>query len=509
MFGFRARVIAGFVASQAFLVIVAAVAVVGLNSGGAEAEALARRNIVVLALAGVLLLGGFAWSLARWAGQPIRELGSLLDAAARGDLAQRGTWSSRDEFGDLVRRYDAMADALSATLRSLASGTDGLTAAAEELNVSSGEIHDSAAESANEAGIVAAAAEQVSANVRTVAAATEEMSASIREIANNATGAAEVASRAVSAVGTANSTISQLGTSSAEIGEVVKVITGIAEQTNLLALNATIEAARAGSSGKGFAVVASEVKDLARETAAATEDIGRRIEALQADSRAAAAAIGEIAEVIERIHETQSTIASAVEEQTATTSEMTRNVSEASQGTDQIAVSISGVASAATAANDGVRVTFEASAELTHASLGLAATLSHFALRPAQGTAPASTRAQITSAIAAHGAWKTRLADTVSTGSHTYDLSVVTRDDQCAFGKWLRASSPDGADAAHHRECRALHAEFHTQAARVLAMVGARETTQARAAIEPGGRFADTSRHLTKAMIEWRRRTAA
>ncbi len=144
-----------------------------------------------------------------------------------------------------------------------------------------------------------------------------------------------------------NATVSSLGESSAEIGNVVKVITSIAEQTNLLALNATIEAARAGEAGKGFAVVANEVKELAQETARATEDIARRVEAIQSDTTGAVDAINRISAIIERINDFQTTISSAVEEQTATTAEMSRNVTEASTGAVQIAKNIAGVAQAA------------------------------------------------------------------------------------------------------------------------------------------------------------------
>jgi methyl-accepting chemotaxis protein len=194
------------------------------------------------------------------------------------------------------------------------------------------------------------------------------MGASIREIAQNASEAAQVASAAVATAETTNQAVSRLGESSTEIGNVVKAITSIAEQTNLLALNATIEAARAGEAGKGFAVVANEVKELAQETARATEDISRRVEAIQTDTAGAVDAIGEISKIISRINDYQLTIASAVEEQTATTNEMTRSVGEAAGGSAEIALNLSGVATATRAANASVLEAQRASAELAATS---------------------------------------------------------------------------------------------------------------------------------------------
>ena len=242
---------------------------------------------------------------------------------------------------------------------------------AERLEVSSdglasvsAQMSANAEETASQANVVAAAGEQVSHNVQTVATAVEEMSASVREIAESSGEASRVAGAAVDTVEATSVSIGKLGESSAEIGAVIEVITSIAEQTNLLALNATIEAARAGEAGKGFAVVAGEVKELAKETAKATEEIGSRIAAIQADSEGAVGAIGEIREVIARIADMQTTIASAVEEQTATTNEIGRNVAEAARGSAEIAENIASVAQAAQDTAKGASSTQDSAQEL-------------------------------------------------------------------------------------------------------------------------------------------------
>ena len=223
----------------------------------------------------------------------------------------------------------------------------------------------SAEETAAQATMVSAASEQVSKSVQTVAAGTEEMTASIREIAKSASESARIAATAVAAAEATNHTISKLGESSLEIGKVIKVITSIAQQTNLLALNATIEAARAGEAGKGFAVVANEVKELAKETAKATEEISQKIEAIQSDTKGAVSAIGQIGAVIAQINDISATIASAVEEQTATTTEMSRNISEAAKGSTEIVDNIAGVATAAFETSKGASNTQAAATELS------------------------------------------------------------------------------------------------------------------------------------------------
>ena len=253
-----------------------------------------------------------------------------------------------------------------------------LSASSEELTAVSRSMATNAEHTSTQAGVVSAAAEQVNKNIQTVSASAEEMTASIREIAKSATDAARVATSAVKVAETANATVTKLGESSSEIGKVIKVITSIAQQTNLLALNATIEAARAGEAGKGFAVVANEVKELAKETAKATEDISQKIEAIQGDTRDAVAAIGQISTIIGQINDIQNTIASAVEEQTATTNEISRNVSEAAKGSGEIAEHITGVAETARSTSSGAADTMKAAAELTRMAAELQALVAKF-----------------------------------------------------------------------------------------------------------------------------------
>lgn len=249
-------------------------------------------------------------------------------------------------------------------IKQLADNSVTLGSSAEELSAVSTQMSANAQETSVQANVVSAAAEQVSKNVHTVSTGVEEMNSAIREIAKNACDSARVAQQAVSAAQTANNCVSKLDVSSVEIGNVLKVITSIAEQTNLLALNATIEAARAGEAGKGFAVVANEVKELAKETAKATEDISRKIEAIQSGTRGAVESIRQITDVIAQINDIANTIASAVEEQTATANEMSRNVGEAAKGTAEIAQNITSVAQAAENTMQGANNSQQASGEL-------------------------------------------------------------------------------------------------------------------------------------------------
>ena len=246
-----------------------------------------------------------------------------------------------------------------------------VASASQELSAVSGEVSANAEETAAQGRVVAEAASQVSRNIQTVAAASEEMTASIGEIARNASQSSRMAGQAVATAERTNQVMARLGTSSEEIGNVLIIISNIANQTNLLALNATIEAARAGESGKGFAVVANEVKELARQTAKATEEIGRKITAIQTDTQGGVTAIKEITAALRQINDIQTVIAGAVEEQAATTSEIASNTQQAARASSEIARNIATVADAAKSTTAGATQTAASAGELARLATDL------------------------------------------------------------------------------------------------------------------------------------------
>ncbi|MGE0489337.1 MAG: methyl-accepting chemotaxis protein [Vulcanimicrobiota bacterium] len=297
--------------------------------------------------------------------QKVSSILETVQACSRGDLTVEVPVRGNDPIGQVGQGLEDFLTQLRNSLREIGGKATILTSSSSDLSNLAGKMATSAEDSSVQATSASAAGEQVNQNIHTVASATEEMASSIREISKNAGQAARVAANAVAVAESTNDTIAKLGESSTEIGKVIKVITSIAQQTNLLALNATIEAARAGEAGRGFAVVANEVKELAKETARATEDISRKIETIQEDSSGAVRAIAEITDIINQISDIANSIAGAVEEQSSTTSEISRNVAEAARGSNEITSALSQVASASENSRAGATDTLAASRSLS------------------------------------------------------------------------------------------------------------------------------------------------
>ncbi len=344
-------------------------------------EAQTRTLTLICCLIGLVIGIAIAALTVRSITGAIARMLSLIQEIAANNLGIDDMHvASQDEIGKAATALNGMKNNLREMIRSIAGTAEQVASASEELSSTSQEITANSEETSTQAQVVSSSSEQVNRNLQTVATGSEEMSASIKEIAKNAHESAKVATSAVRVADETNQIVAKLGDSSTEIGQVIKVITSIAQQTNLLALNATIEAARAGEAGKGFAVVANEVKELAKQTAKATEDISRKIEAIQGDTKSAVAAIGQIGEVIKQVNDISNTIATAVEEQNATTNEMARNVAEAARGSSEITKNISGVAQAAQSTAHGAGDSSKAAGSLAEMSTKLRELVAQFRL---------------------------------------------------------------------------------------------------------------------------------
>ena len=365
------------------------------------------RGVAAAALAVGALSG---WLIGRSIARPVREMTATMNELAQGNLETAiPALENKDEIGDMARTVVVFKDALVAqraadeaartdaesklqraqALNDLIRGFEGqvgelvntLSNAASELQNSAQSMSATAEETNQQSNAVAAAAEQTTANVQTVATATEELISSITEIGRQVAQSTSIAQKAVTQAAHTNSQVQGLASSAQAIGAVVQLINDIASQTNLLALNATIEAARAGEAGKGFAVVASEVKNLASQTAKATEEIGGRIAEIQAATENSVAAIQEISKVIEEISHISTTIAAAVEEQAAATNEIARNVQQASQGTTEVSGNILGVTEAASETGRAAGQVLGAATDLGQQSNVLSQAVSNFISR--------------------------------------------------------------------------------------------------------------------------------
>jgi methyl-accepting chemotaxis protein len=308
-----------------------------------------------------------------------KEIGDVIGIAAGGNFTAAVSLDGKSGyFLEIAKQVNRLITTSRDAFISIGDNSRKLASAAEELSVVSTQMSSNATKTTTQATSAASGAVQISANVQSVAAGVEELSSNIHQVASSAAEASNVANQAVEEAKRTSAQMEKLGVSSRQISNVLKVISSIAEQTNLLALNATIEAARAGELGKGFAVVANEVKELARQTAKATEEIGHNITSIQVDVKDAVDSIANISQVITKINDISTLIASSVEEQAATAGEVGRNISSAADGSGAVSSNIGGVAEASKSTAEGAQNTQKAAVDLAKISEELSSMVAAF-----------------------------------------------------------------------------------------------------------------------------------
>lgn len=438
----------------------------------------------------VLAAGIFVYLLAVLIRRPVNTLTQKTAAIAQGDLTQTippALAARQDEIGELARTLRDLSSALRMSLLEVLNNTGTLEVMSEGMHGTSQRLTASARDTAKRSETVAAAAEessanttsvaagmeQASTNLASVAAATEELSATVTEIAGNSAKARSVGDEAASQAQAVAALVQDLGKAAQAIGKVTETITAISAQTNLLALNATIEAARAGAAGKGFAVVAHEIKELARQTAMATEDIKAKVSGVQASTSNAIADIEKITGVIGEVGQLVGSIAAAIEEQTAVTKDVASNIAQASAGindnnervaqTATVAKTIAhdiAVVSAQGRAIDNDSVHLQEDAEMLRNVTGR---LKQLAARFELGQ-----QADFAAIKKFHLGWRARVIEMFEGGAKV-SLTELGDHNACALGKWCHQ---EGEQRFQHvpefRELGVVHEQFHALIARVV-----------------------------------------
>ncbi len=483
-------------------------------------------TLSLLALAISTLLGVL---VTRSISVPLDQAVTFLEGVAKGDVTENVKprfLARQDEIGMLAKAVQTVSNSLRDVIRNMNGGIGTLSSSSAALSADSGRMSDGSRDASGKAHAVAAAAEQMTANVVSIAAgmeqtstnlgsvatATEQMTATIGEIAGNSEKARRITEDATRQAARISEQMNQLGAAAQQIGKVTETITEISSQTNLLALNATIEAARAGSAGKGFAVVANEIKELAQQTARATEDIKGRIAGVQSSTAGGVAEIDKVAAIIQDVSDIVSSIAAAIEEQSTATKDIARNiaeastgvrdankrVSEASQATAEIAREIVVVDHAAAQIADGSERVRLSATELSQVAEQLQTVVSRFRVSGVDLN-------MLKIAITAHAAWSSQLRTAIATGRLDIPVATVRVDNQCQFGKWLYGEQLSSAEkqTESYLGVKQLHAQFHQAASKVAQFALSGQKEAAENAMNASSDYAKVSAALTAALNNW------
>jgi methyl-accepting chemotaxis protein len=492
-------------------------------------EARIPMAVGLVALSGVAIALFLGIALTRSISAPLEVAVSHLGEVARGDLSyevppeelERG-----DEIGLLSKAMQTMSASLRDVLKEVANGIHVLSSSSAELSANSSRMSQGGRQASERAHKVSAAAGQVTSTVASVAAGMEQttsnlaslsssagrMTATIGEIAGNSEKARRITGEAARQAAQVTEKMDRLGQAAREIGKVTETITEISAQTNLLALNATIEAARAGSAGKGFAVVANEIKELAQQTARATEDIKTWIADVQSSTAGGIGEIETVSRVIREVSDTVASIASAIEEQAAVTLDIARNIGEATRGVQDANVSVAGssqvlqgIAREIAGVDDASRQMAEGSEQVLASANDLSILAEKLQATVARFRVAGGNHAMLENAILAHSAWTARLKAAIGTGKLDIPVSTVKADDQCQFGRWLHGTGLADADkqSGDYHETKELHTRFHEEASRVARLAISGEKEAAERALTPSSEYTRLSSALLGLLAKW------